>query len=86
MRFSIEEYSDETRKVTGTVDKVHRECVTIFTEKALPCHRVIKLEFLAERTTFKMEYRALENLQQSVIEKVFFANSYTGNESLDFSR
>ncbi|KAL1377833.1 hypothetical protein pipiens_001514 [Culex pipiens pipiens] len=85
VRFSIEEYSDETRKVTGTVDKVHRECVTIFTEKALPCHRVIKLEFLAERTTFKMEYRALENLQQSVIEKVFFANSYTGNESLDFS-
>uniref|UniRef100_A0A8D8NVP9 Helicase MOV-10 n=3 Tax=Culex pipiens TaxID=7175 RepID=A0A8D8NVP9_CULPI len=84
VRFSIEEDSDETRKVTGTVDKVHRKCVTIFTEKALPCDRVIKLEFLAERTTFKMEYRALENLQQSVIEKVFFANSYTGNESLDF--
>lgn len=90
VRFSVEFGDDEIKKFSGTVDLVDAKYVIIFTEKELQYNRVTKIEFLAERTTYQMEYRALEMLQESVIERVFFAESYTGkgerNPYIYFSR
>ncbi|XP_039449832.1 putative helicase MOV-10 [Culex pipiens pallens] len=81
VRFSVEFSDDEIKKFSGTVDLVDAKYVIIFTEKELQYNRVTKIEFLAERTTYQMEYRALEMLQESVIERVFFAESYTGKSA-----
>lgn len=78
VRFSVESHGQDTRKFSGTVDHVDAKQVIIFTEKELQYDKVTKLEFLPERTTFQMEYRALEMLQQSVIERMLFADSFSG--------
>lgn len=83
---SINRYDGGIKKITGTVDNVDAHNVTIWVEKEFDVHNVNKLEFLVERTTFQMEYRALELLEQNVIKNVFFADSYTGNKSLDYMR
>ncbi|KAL9702497.1 hypothetical protein quinque_006015 [Culex quinquefasciatus] len=84
VRMSINRYDGGIKKITGTVDNVDAHNVTIWVEKEFDVHNVNKLEFLVERTTFQMEYRALELLEQNVIKNVFFADSYTGNKSLDY--
>lgn len=84
--FSFYDYNGHTKKFTGSVDNVDAENVTIYTEKEIDVYNVTELKFLVERTTFQMEYRALEMLEHSIIKKVFFADSYTGNRSLDFSK
>ncbi|KAL9702494.1 hypothetical protein quinque_006012 [Culex quinquefasciatus] len=84
VRVSIACHNGDTKELSGVVDGVDAANVIIYMVKEFEYYNVIRLDFFAQRSTFQMEYQALEMLKQSVIEKVFFADSYTGNESLNF--
>ncbi|XP_055628898.1 putative helicase MOV-10 [Toxorhynchites rutilus septentrionalis] len=56
----------------GTIDRIENEIV--FIEMATPIFvdEVVRIEFRSNRTSYKLEYSAIELLDETVIDKLFF--------------
>uniref|UniRef100_A0A1Q3EWY7 Uncharacterized protein n=1 Tax=Culex tarsalis TaxID=7177 RepID=A0A1Q3EWY7_CULTA len=85
------EHSDERcqqpRNVfSGTVDSTSWRFVRIRLDLKLPEESTVeKVEFIAERAVFRLEYRALELLKDSFVEKVLFPREVLGKEQEQFT-
>ncbi|XP_058832069.1 putative helicase MOV-10 [Topomyia yanbarensis] len=58
--------------LTGIVDRVDPTLIVILMERKLPLVKVIKIRFLQDGTNFKLEYRALELLDDGVVDNMLF--------------
>ena len=58
--------------ITGYIDCIIKSDIVIWTEGVVPVNRAVRVEFILNRFTFKLEYLALLNVKQKNISHVFF--------------
>ncbi|XP_058464088.1 putative helicase MOV-10 isoform X2 [Malaya genurostris] len=76
-------HRDQT--LIGIVDRVDTKWIVILMDRQLPIEKVSKVRFLQNVTTFQMEYRALELLDDGVIDKVLFPQNTLKNVTLMYT-
>lgn len=70
----------------GVVDRMERNNVIIKMAGIISVDDIVKIEFCADRTTFRLEYRALQLLDEAVIRKLFFPERIEANGFEKFTK
>ncbi|XP_055625196.1 putative helicase mov-10-B.1 isoform X2 [Toxorhynchites rutilus septentrionalis] len=58
--------------IRGIIDRMDHKNIVIIMRKKISAEDVVRIQFCANRTALRLEYRALELLDESVIQKLFF--------------
>ncbi|XP_055623579.1 putative helicase mov-10-B.1 [Toxorhynchites rutilus septentrionalis] len=70
----------------GIIDRMDNETVFINMFSSISVDDVERIEFCANRTSFQLEYRALELLDETVVKKLFFPETIGANNVEQFTK